>query len=109
MKGGPVVAAKHLQGLWTAQKDSVSPLMNKHEMPLTCNSLDCSLVNKVASSCWFPQAGGVLPSLPALLSCLCRVQGTGYCRMGQQAAPTSFLFLGIWQRDHLRHAASAGS
>lgn len=47
MRGGPV-ATKHLQGLWTAQKDSVSVLMNKHETPLTPDSLDCSPVNKVA-------------------------------------------------------------
>lgn len=92
MRGGPA-ATKHLQGLWTAQKDSVSVFMNKHETPLTPDSLDCSPVNKVTSSCWFPQAGGALPTLPALLSCLPRVQGTGYCRVGHQAAPSSFFFL----------------
>lgn len=69
---------------------SVSLLMNKHETPLTPNSLWSSLVNKVASSCWLPQAGAALPSLPAPFSCLPSVQGIGYYRAGHQAAPSSF-------------------
>lgn len=106
MNGG-LVATKPLQGLWTAQK-IMSLLMNKHEIPLTSNSHDCSLVNKVANSCWFPQAGGSLPSLPALLSCLslgCRAQDTAERHTRKPLAPSSSL--GIQQCSHLRRGASA--
>lgn len=87
--------------------------INKHETSSTPNCLDCAPVNKVDRQLPVSPGRKSPPPLPALLSCLSRVQSTGSCRVGLPPSmaparpPAPFCFLGTQQHSHLGHGASA--